>query len=299
MIKKDLLHRFIFEKAPIRGEFIHLEQTFQTIIAQHNYPASLKRLLGEALAVAGLLSAIIKFDGKLTVQFRGKGKLKLLLAQCDSQFNMRALVKWDEDLTYSDLMGAFQDGTLSIILDPGLNKNRYQGIVAWRGNSLTESIEGYFRESEQLATKIWLAVDEVSAVGFLLQATPVPEKDQSPLEKTSIQSHWELITNLSGKLSADLLLHTDYEDLLEKFYPDEEIRIFAPVAVMFDCSCSRKRGEDAILLLGRKEAEEELAQHQNIAVTCDFCNKEYIFSRHEVEEIFAKDENPSTDILLN
>src|SRR5207244_419684 len=113
----------------------------------------------------------------LTVQFRGKGKLKLLLAQCDSEFQIRGLAKWEGELTYNDLMDSFNHGVLVIMLDSGPHKSRYQGIVSWRGNSLVESIEGYFRDSEQLSTKIWLTVNKRTAAGFLLQVIPGTEKE--------------------------------------------------------------------------------------------------------------------------
>ncbi len=85
----DILQRFIFENDPVRGEYIKLHESYQTILQQHDYPAAVRTLLGEALCVAALLSAIIKFEGRLTVQFRGKGKLRLLLAQCDDQNQLR------------------------------------------------------------------------------------------------------------------------------------------------------------------------------------------------------------------
>src|SRR5690349_15331905 len=103
MKQPDLLQRFIFEKAPIRGEYIQLTESFKTIMAQHDYPQPIRRLLGEALCVAGLLCASIKYNGRLTVQFRGKGKLKFLLAQCNSHFHIRGLAKWEGDLSYEDL----------------------------------------------------------------------------------------------------------------------------------------------------------------------------------------------------
>ncbi|RDI46035.1 Hsp33 family molecular chaperone HslO [Aquicella lusitana] len=299
MSTKDLLHRFIFDKAPVRGEFICLEESFRTIIHQHAYPQPIRHLLGEALCVAGLLSAIIKFNGRLTVQFRGKGKLKLLLAQCDNQFRMRALAKWDGDLSYEDLMEAFNEGVLVIMLDSGLNKNRYQGIVAWRGNSLAESIEGYFRESEQLATKIWLAVDERRATGFLLQVVPAADKDATSIEKAVISPNWDRITKQAAQLDSSTLLYNDYPLLLQNLFPEEEIRIFPSIPASFHCSCSRKRGEDAILLLGREEAEAELQNNRTIVVTCDFCNQEYVFDAVDVARIFENKDRPPSDIQLH
>lgn len=251
MQNNDLLQRFIFEHLPVRGEFIQLHETYQTIINQHQYPPALRKLLGEALCVAGLLSAIIKFSGRLTVQFRGKGKLKLLLAQCDNNFHMRGLAKWDGELTYDDLMQSFNDGVLVIMLDSTTGKNnRYQGMVSWIGNSLVESVEGYFKNSEQLATKIWLSVNEYSAAGFLIQVIPTGERGLKQIEQEIINPHWEHISKLTMGINANDMLNDDYHTLLKKLYPEEEIRVFEPVPVAFQCTCSRKKGEDAIYIFG-------------------------------------------------
>lgn len=288
----DFLRRFLFENFPIRGEYVRLEQSFQTIMHQHRYPEPIRRLLGEALCIAALLSAIIKFDGRLTVQFRGKGQLKLLLAQCDHQFRLRGLAKWDEStLSYEALLTSFEQGILVIMLDQGSNKNRYQGIVAWRGNSLAESIEGYFRESEQLTTKIWLAVNDTNAVGYLLQAIPATDKEQVSLENELVQAQWQTIM-LESKIKTEDLLELTEDTLLLKLYPQDEIRIFEPMPVVFHCTCSRQRSADAIALMGKQEAEEELQTHHVIVVTCDFCNKEYIFDRADIEKIFAQEDPP-------
>jgi molecular chaperone Hsp33 len=273
----DTLHRFLFDNAPVRGEYIKLTQSFGEIINQHTYPELLRKVLGEALCVAGLLSAILKFDGRLTVQFQGKGKLSLLLAQCDNNFNIRGLAKYEKDISHHELLESLQDGILAIMLDPGKGK-QYQGMVTWRGNSFAESIEGYFRESEQLNTKIKLAVDGESAAGYLLQV--VPDKDNNAGE-------WERITNIIDSFSPDEILHESYEEVLKKYYPQDEIRVFNPVDVAFGCTCSLKRSEEAVMILGREEAEAELESKQMLIVTCDFCNREYVFDRGDVEAIFA------------
>lgn len=297
MFKKDLLHRFIFEKAPIRGEFVQLQESFLTILEQHAYPTAIRQLLGEALCVAALLSAVIKFQGRLTVQFRGKGKLKMLLTQCNNLFHLRGLVKWEGEMTYDELMEAFNDGVLVIMLDTG-GTGRYQGIVSWRGNSLLESIEGFFKESEQLATKLWLKVDEKNAAGLLLQIIPSKENAEFNLQANLENPEWQHAIDLTEKLAPEDLLQLDAETLLSKLYPEEDIRLFDPVPVMFKCTCNRKRGEDAILLLGQKEAEEELKTKNAIVVTCDFCNKEYVFDKVDVAAIFKnKDKtSPTTNI---
>ncbi|MFZ2315636.1 MAG: Hsp33 family molecular chaperone HslO [Gammaproteobacteria bacterium] len=301
MADKDSLQRFVFENAPVRGEYVHLEDSYQTIINQHNYPEPLRKLLGEALCAASLMSAIIKFDGRLTVQFRGKGKLKMLLAQCDNNLSMRALAQWDGELTHDDLMASFREGTLGILIDSGPSKGRYQGVVAWQGDSLAESLEGYFKDSEQLATKIWFSVTDTTAAGLLMQVVPSTNKKIEEIESELVKPHWTYAVKMTENLTSEDLLNREYETLLTKLFPEEEIRVFPSTPVAFKCTCSRKRGVDAIRLLGEVEADEELKGKNSIVVTCDFCNQQYLFDRSDVDKIFHDndDEQPPTNIQIH
>lgn len=282
----DILHRFIFENEPVRGEYVKLDTSLQTILNQHDYPKAVRQLLSEGLCIAALLSAIIKFKGRLTLQFRGSGKIKLLLAQCTDQSQMRGLVKYDGTITEEELVDSFKNGILMVLLDTGINGQRYQGVVEWKGNSLAESVENYFQQSEQLATKIWLQTNDQNAAGFLLQVIPTTQQDSIGVQNEIILPSWQRIVDMTAKQDMNLILQQPFPELLQELYPEETLRVFDPANVSFHCGCTRKRGQDAIALLGREEAEEELADKQSIVVTCDFCNEEYIFDRVDVEEIF-------------
>jgi len=295
MTPNDSLYRFLFEEAPVRGEFIRLTDTYQSIVEQHAYPPIIRNLLGEALCVSGLLTAIIKFSGRLTLQYRGTGHVKFLLAQCDSEFNMRGLVKWEGALSEEMLIKDMQQGTLSILLDSDKQKNRYQGTVAWSGASLAESIESYFQHSEQLQTRIFLSVGEKSASGMLLQVTP--DKRAHNIAETEPEvPEWEPLSDVSSFFDQRDMLELSTEDLLRKIYPEDDIRLFPPVPVQFACTCSRKRGEEAISVLGQEEAEAELKDKQLLVVTCDFCNKEYTYDKIDVATIFAYHSPPDTHL---
>lgn len=288
-----MLQRFIFEDAAVRGEIVHLGASFQQIVSQHSYPPLIRQLLGEMLAAVTLLSAIIKFNGRLTVQFQGHGKLKLLLAQCDNKFNIRGLAQWKQDLTQADLSEAFKEGVLVIMMDPASGGKRYQSIVEWQGHSIAQSIEGYFQNSEQLPTRIWLSVSENHAAGLLLQIMP---ETKSTVEKltskegfSQFDRDWEHIIHLSETLTSKELLDLDNETLLRRLYSQEnKVRLFSPTAVQFHCECTASRCENALLLLGHDEIEEELKGNQKIVVTCDFCSKEFIFDRVDVERLFKQ-----------
>jgi molecular chaperone Hsp33 len=292
MNKKDKLQRFLFENIAVRGEIVHLESSYQQIIQQHEYPPFIQRLLGEALVLVTLLAAIIKFKGRLTLQFQGKSGLKLLLVQCNHDFHLRALAQFDNDLSEENLQDSLKNGILVIMMDPDTSTQRYQGVVSWRGNSLTESIEGYFRDSEQLETRIWLALTDKQASGFLLQAMPQESAKGFQLHAPEENRDWEHLIHLTSTITDDELLHLENKILLHRLYVEEDIRLFEEMPVIFQCTCSARRGENAILMLGEKEAEEELNEHQVIVVHCDFCNREFTFDRVDVANIFKHGGTP-------
>lgn len=295
----DTLQRFIFENDPVRGEYIKLVESYQTILQQHNYPEIIRDVLGEALCIAALLSAIIKFKGRLTIQLRGKGKLQLLLAQCDDQNQLRGLAKYDDDINKEELLDSLKNGLLVMMLDSGSSGQRYQGIVEWTGTSIAESIEHYFKHSEQLDTRIWLSVNDRYAIGYLLQIIPLQEKHSVGLQEEVLTPSWQRIVGMTESNAISILNKFDYPDCITHLYPEETLRIFAGNKVRFHCGCTEKRSRDAIYVLGREEAEAELKDKQVIVVTCEFCNKEYVYDRVDVEQIFRSGDNTAPDNHLH
>jgi len=299
MNNKDLLQRFIFENAPIRGEIVRLNESYQRIVSQHQYPPFIQKLLGEMLVAATLFSAVIKFKGRLTVQFQGNGPLKLLLAQSDEEHHIRGLAQWHEGLTEDEVLDVFRKGVLAIIMQGDAGTQKYQGVVSWQGDSLAQSLEGYFRDSEQLPTRLWLMVDEHQASGVLLQMMPGKESSAHEAIFPEIDQNWEEVIHLTNTLKLSEFLEVDNETLLRRLYShDHEVRVFPPTPVLFRCTCSEKRTENALLLLGQEEVNEELKNKHKIAVTCDFCNKEFIFDRVDIDRIFKQqgDASSSTQV---
>jgi molecular chaperone Hsp33 len=288
MSNKDILQKFLFEKAAVRGELVHLHETVQTILQQHSYPLVLQQLLSEALVIASLLTATIKFDGRLTIQFRGTGKIKLLLVQANKDLQLRGLIQWDGEIDSLEVLQELKKGTLAIIVDPDNNvAGRYEGIIAFEGNSLTQSVEAYFKYSEQLQTRLWVAVTQDHAAGLLLQVLP-DERQEADNED------WNRLTYLTETIKPDELLTLDNETLLHRLFSEEDLRLFDALPVSFGCRCSIERSGNAILLLGWEDAELELKEKQQLVVTCEFCNKEYVFDRNQVQHIFANDSKPKT-----
>lgn len=297
MNDKDTLQRFIFENASVRGELVHLEESYQMIMQQHRYPPEIQAILGQMLAVASLLSASIKFKGRITVQFQGKGKLKLLLAQSNHHLGVRGLAQWRETLNEQELLAELKQGLIAIIMDPDAldSHQRYQGIVAWEGDSLAESIEVYFKNSEQVPTRLWLAVSEKKVAGLLIQVMP---RESSRQGKETEELNWEHLSCLSATITEKELLTLNNATLLHRLYVEEDVRLFPAQPIHFYCTCSVTRSENAIRLLTQEEVEQELHEKQQIVVTCEFCSKEFLFDRVDIARIFKKG-NPDSSTQLH
>lgn len=289
---KDFIRRFLFRNIAIRGEFVRLNQSYQTIASQHPYPMNIQRLLGEALTLTCLMRSTIKIPGRLTIQFQGKTPLTLLLTQSNHEFKIRGLAQWEGDITDKDLTTALKKGTMVITIAPEKSTTPYQGIVSWEEDSLTKNVELYFKNSEQLPTRIWFAMSEHDTVGLMLQKMPTKNNEITSPE----DDDWQRIMHLTETVTENELLTLDLETLLYRLYHEECVEIFPEKHVQFACTCSIERCEQSILMLGMKEIEEELDLKSKIVVTCEFCNSHYEFTRTDVSNIFRRDPGPSTSI---
>lgn len=289
----DKLECFTFENKLLRGEYISLETSIQTILKQHPYPEPMKKLLAESLAIVSLMSAMIKLEGRITLHFKGKGKLNLLVAQCNSKHEIRGLIKYEEEsskkLSYHDLLTTLQNGILSVMLEfdakPG---SPYQGIVQWTGSSITDAIEAYFENSEQLLTRIWLHYDETkeTIVGCMLQALPNPNTDDIVnldffQAAHQLQTAWLQESNVYN-----------VQAFLQTACPHDDLRLYEPMMMTFKCTCGRAHSEQAIKLLGIHEAKDEIEKNGNIIVTCEFCTQQYSFDAVDIAALFK---NPLSD----
>jgi molecular chaperone Hsp33 len=285
--ERDSLERFIFEDAPIQGRIVHLDSTWRTVLERRDYPEPVREVLGEFMAAAALLTATLKFDGRLVMQVQGKGPIRLLVVECSSDRTMRGLAQWDGDsiqpMPFAQLLGG---GQLVITIDPQKGGERYQGIVELEGDSIAEVLEGYFQRSEQLATRLWLAADGDHAAGMLLQRLP----DQ---ESPDVDA-WERASHLGSTLTREELLGLPTKDILHRLYHEENIRLFQQAAVSFGCSCTRSGVEKALRILGDEEVRSLLAERGNVAVDCEFCGFHYELDTVEVEQLLTSGHTTDT-----
>jgi molecular chaperone Hsp33 len=286
----DALRRFMFEDFPVRGEVVRLEESWQAVLERQSYPPAVRDLLGEAMAASVLLASTLKFDGLLTLQIQGEGDLHLLVVQCASDLSVRGLAKWKGTDPRGSLAELTGGGRLAITIERGTERERYQGIVLADTETLAACLEAYFRQSEQLPTRLWLAADINGAAGMLLQQLP-------PAAATHDAESWRRAGVLAGTVSAEDLLSLEAHDLLRRLFHEEDLRLADRRAVAFRCSCNRQRVESALRLLGRGELTDLLSAEGQIEVRCEFCNQAYELDHVDVEKLLA-DENfmpPSSD----
>lgn len=279
MITGDLLQRFIFENAPIRGEIVHLDATWQAVLERRQYPPRVREVLGELMAAAALLTSTLKFDGRLIMQIQGKGPVSLLVVECTSDRTMRAIAQWQGEIPDAPLAALVGDGRLAVTIDPLKGKERYQAIVALEGLTVAEAFENYFARSEQLATRLWLASDPQQAAGMLLQRLPEAEP--------SDDDAWVRAVHLGSTITREELLALPVREIVHRLYHEEDIRLFSRMPVSFRCSCSRARVEAVLRMLGRDEIQSILAEQGSISVDCEFCGSRYEFDRIDAEQLFA------------
>jgi molecular chaperone Hsp33 len=275
----DNLQRFIFENAPIRGEIVHLDATWQAVLERRQYPPRVREVLGELMAAAALLTSTLKFDGRLIMQIQGKGPVSLLVVECTSDRTMRAIAQWQGEIPDAPLAALVGDGRLAVTIDPLKGKERYQAIVALEGLTVAEAFENYFARSEQLATRLWLASDPQQAAGMLLQRLPQAE--------LADDDAWARAVHLGSTITREELLALPVSEIVHRLYHEEDIRLFSRMPVSFRCSCSRARVEAVLRMLGRDEIHSILDEQGSVNVDCEFCGSRYEFDRIDAEQLFA------------
>ncbi|HEF4760549.1 TPA: Hsp33 family molecular chaperone HslO [Pseudomonas putida] len=281
----DFTQRFIFDDSDTRGEMVSLELSYAEVLAKHAYPEPVAQLLGELMAAAALLVGTLKFDGLLILQARSEGPIPLLMIECSSERDIRGLARYEADriaadATLADLMPA---GSLTLTIDP-VQGQRYQGIVDLDGENLSECFTNYFVMSQQIGTRITLCADGRRARGILLQQLPADRiKDE---EERS--ASWQHLSALTGTLTVDELLGLDNETVLHRLYHEEQVRLFDVQKLRFRCSCSRERSANALVSLGKEDAQQLVVEHGgNIEIDCQFCNQQYLFDAADVAQLFA------------
>jgi molecular chaperone Hsp33 len=281
----DLLHRFLFERLPVRGHLVRLDASWRAAIEHHDYPAPVTTALGEAMAAAALMAGALKFEGRLSLQFEGPGPVRLVLAQCTHRHAIRGVARHDalpEGLA-TDLFG---NGQLAVTIEQSEGSERYQGVVPLESEQLATNLEAYFERSEQLPSRLLLAATPDRTAGLLLQRVALGDAG-TRTGRAEAEDAWRRIGLLASTVSPKELFDLPSRELLQRLFPEDDIRLFEGTPVFFQCTCSRERVAGILQALGGDEVEALLAERGDVEVRCEFCNRAWRFDSVDVAGLFS------------
>lgn len=307
----DAVLPFAVEALDVRGRTIQMGPALDSILSRHAYPDAVSKLLGEALVLAVLLGSSMKFDGKFIVQTNTDGPVDMLVVDYRTDGEVRAYARFDADrVAAAEEHGAaapgalLGKGVLAMTVDQGTHMSRYQGIVPLEGESLEEVAHTYFRQSEQIPTKVRLAVAEFHARGengalqrawraggLIVQFLPeapdrmrqvdLPGGDvpaEAGVDEDDEDDAWVEAQSLVGTIEDHELTDPDVpsERLLYRLFHERGVRVFPATRAVDRCSCSREKVAGVLASFSAEEIVES-TENDKIVVTCEFCSKKYDF----------------------
>ncbi|HSG03064.1 MAG TPA: Hsp33 family molecular chaperone HslO [Marinobacterium sp.] len=292
MSSSDQIQRILFDEIDVRGALVGLEEAYAEVLARADYPERLEVVLGELLAAVVLLTSNLKIEGRVSLQAQGEGSVRILMAECTHDNHVRGIARVEEgplpdDERFDRLL---VNGRMALTIEPNSGQ-RYQGVVPLEGASVSECLERYFSQSEQLPTKIQLAADGKRAAGMLTQVLPAAG---------SGAADWEHIVALAQTLKTDELLDLDNETILYRLYHEERVRLFEPDPLIFKCECSRERSANAMQMMTEEELLEVAEEHGGqLEMSCQFCNEVYRFDSADIQALFRNDGHLNDDSSLH
>jgi molecular chaperone Hsp33 len=297
-IVDDISRPFQLEQSALRGRLIRLGDTVDLVLTRHNYPPAVSRLLGEMFVLAATLAGGLKFEGTFSLQTRGNGPVSLMVADCTHSGAMRGYAKFDADAvaavdetTVPRLLG---EGHFAVTVDQVDQATAYQGLVELDGDTLTDCMQKYFRQSEQVRTGMKIAVERVPAGDDMIwRAGAVMVQsiaDDNPEDDGSkALEDWRRTMLLLGTVKDTELIDPDLspERLLLRLFHEEGVRVYDAQPLSFRCRCSRERVETLLRQFNTADIEDMKLDDGALEVTCEFCNERYRFEEKAVATVLG------------
>lgn len=280
----DRVRSFLFEQLDIRGAWVQLGGAWREMTAGRNYPEPVLELLGQLAGVTTLITTNLKQAGRLTFQLRGDGDVSLLVMDCDEQLRLRGMARTLKGINAPSVLAAgslpalLGGGALTLTLDTAGMRQPYQSHVPLQGETLAAVFEHYLAQSEQAPTRLWLAASREVAAGLFLQALPGAAARDA--------DGWNRVQILADTVRADELLGLGAIKLIERLFPEEDVRVYDPRPVSYHCPYDPAKIHSMLRSVGRAECEAIIASHGEIRVHDDICNHEYVLDAAAVEALF-------------
>jgi molecular chaperone Hsp33 len=279
-MQTDYVQRFLFENLDIRGRLVCLTGAWQRMLHGRGYPEDIAALLGHTTALNVLLGANQKGSGRVTLQVQGSGPVKLLVADCTAELQIRGMASYETPTGVSSERGLLGHGRLSVTLEELKSGQLYQSLVPLEGETLEQIFEHYLAQSEQATAFLRLKADSGALCGLLLEKLPRADL-RDP-------DGWNRVCHLAETLELDETRDVQPYELLTRLFPEELMRVFRLYAVEYHCPYDESKVKDMLLGLGRQEVDSILAEQGEVVIRNEMCNHEYRFDAKAIEELFAR-----------
>lgn len=285
----DVIRPFQLESSSLRGRIVRFGTVLDEILNAHDYPEVVSRLLAETITLGSLLASMLKFEGIFTLQTSGDGPVSMLVVDMTSTGDIRACASFDAEkiktfdkVEFLDITQLLGKGYIAFTVDQGDKTDRYQGIVELKGETLTESVQHYFFQSEQIETGMMIAVGKRKgkwrAAGMMLQQMPSDGGNNAPEKKIdeATQDDWRRAMILMKSCTDNELLSPDLNshDILIRLFHEEGVRVFEPIPLQHKCRCSQNKVTNIYKMLNEEEREDMIIDGK-ITLTCEFCSREF------------------------
>lgn len=293
-LSDDFVAPFQIETGAVRGRIARLGPAIDEILTRHAYPESVANMLGEACALAALVGASLKFEGRLIVQAQGDGPVDLVVADYDTSGALRGYCRFDAErvaaasagFSRPGAMGLLGHGAFAMTIDQGPDMDRYQGVTPIEGETLALAAETYFSQSEQTPTRVRLAVGQLDVgagprwrAGGLLIQNIAEDEARGPTEEA-----WVTAQALFETLGEDELIDPTVppETLLWRLFHEEGVRLFPAKAVAAFCRCSAERIVEVLASFPAEQRDAMIEPDGRVHVTCEYCARTYDVAPEEV-----------------
>ncbi|WP_458758364.1 Hsp33 family molecular chaperone [Afipia sp. TerB] len=304
----DAVLPFEVSALDVRGRLTKMGPALDEILTKHDYPAPVGKLLGEAIVLTTLLGSSLKFDGRFILQTQSDGPVSLIVVDFAAPDRLRGYARFDRariepGMDSAALLGR---GHLAMTVDQGPDMSRYQGLVALEGGNLEDAAHEYFLRSEQIPTKVRLAVGEEFRAGdgpkhrwrgggMLIQFLPkAPERalqadlhpgdapEGSELHTVAEDDAWTESQSLFATIEDVELIDPELsgERLLFRLFHERGVRVFPVQPVHAQCSCSRDAVAGMLASFDPKDRA-DMVENGKVVVTCEFCSSSYEFTPEE------------------
>ena len=287
----DQLLRFTFDRLPIRGQWVRLEQVIADANQHHTYPTPIQHLLAEQLAAVSMFADTLKMEGSVALQSRGEGALIRSLAECRSQHLLRAIAHLREDQAQPEVASIkdwLAKGQLALTLIPDLESTQtYQGMIELLESELASNLEHYFMQSEQLPTRIFFAHQNNVVTGLLLQRLPDADLGHE-MSTQEWEEAWATIQILADTLTTEELGTLAPERFLNRLFNEFPCRLHPPRQLKYECTCSRLKTDRTLATFPPEDLRDLIAERGQIDVDCEFCGARYSYDAVDVEQLILK-----------